>query len=118
MGMGEAEELSRLEETLWRADTRFDRGYMDSLLAPDFFEFGSSGRIYGRPDVLPVESASLDARLHGVEVRALGGDVWQVTYVSEVRSEAGVEHANRSSLWIRTRSGWKLSFHQGTPAER
>lgn len=91
---------------------------MESLLAPDFLEFGASGRIHRRHDVLSFEPASLDARLHGVEVRALGGDVWQVTYVSEVCSEGGVGLANRSSLWIRTRSGWKLSFHRGTPAER
>ena len=37
-------ELQLLEEGLWRAETRFDRGSMERVLAPRFFEFGRSGR--------------------------------------------------------------------------
>jgi hypothetical protein len=36
----------QLEESLWRPQTRFDREYTDNILAPDFFEFGRSGRVY------------------------------------------------------------------------
>ena len=37
--------LERLEEELWRQDTRFDRQRMNELIADDFFGFGRSGRI-------------------------------------------------------------------------
>ena len=32
--------LQRLEEDLWREETRFDIPYMEQLLAEDFFEIG------------------------------------------------------------------------------
>ena len=38
-----------------------------------------------------------------------------VTYISEVQHEE-LEVANRSSIWHKTPSGWKLRIHQGTPA--
>jgi hypothetical protein len=40
--------LERLEEELWREATRFDRARMNDVFADDFFEFGRSGRVYGR----------------------------------------------------------------------
>ena len=115
--MGEAEELERLEESLWRTDTRFDREYMESILAPDFFEFGRSGRTYARDDTLSIEPSKIKAQLplRDFKVVRLAEDVRLVTYTSEVWAEDGVELANRSSLWLRTTSGWMLKFHQGTP---
>ena len=44
----DCEILKRLEEELWREETRFDIRRMDEVLAEDFFEFGRSGRFYGR----------------------------------------------------------------------
>ena len=46
----EHDQLRCLEESLWRAETRFDRDHMNEVLAPDFFELGRSGRVYGRED--------------------------------------------------------------------
>jgi hypothetical protein len=40
------DQLRPLEESLWRAQTRFNREYMDNIFSPDFFEFGRSGRVY------------------------------------------------------------------------
>lgn len=42
------ETLRQLEESLWRAETRFDSVSMDRLLATDYFEFGRSGKVYSR----------------------------------------------------------------------
>ena len=44
------ETLERLEEELWREETRFDMQRMEEVLAADFFEFGRSGRFYRRED--------------------------------------------------------------------
>jgi hypothetical protein len=42
----DCEILKRLEEELWREETRFDIRRMDEVLAEDFVEFGRSGRFY------------------------------------------------------------------------
>jgi hypothetical protein len=41
----DVETLTRLEESLWQAETRYDPFLMDRVLADDFFEFGRSGRV-------------------------------------------------------------------------
>ena len=47
--------LKQLEASLWIAKTRFDNDYMEQILAPDFFEFGRSGKIYQREETLSHE---------------------------------------------------------------
>ena len=110
------DQLKHLEESLWRSETRFDREYMNQVLAPDFFEFGRSGRVYKREETLEVPSQPIDARLPlaKFDVRLIAADVALVTYVSEVSYGKVKEVANRSSLWSRYPSGWKIRFHQGT----
>lgn len=119
MGLAPDDEatLRELEASLWRSETRWDRSHMEAILAPDFVEFGRSGRVYSREDALALEPEPFTARLplDAWQARLLGPDNALVTYVSEV-DRNGVERANRSSIWSRTDDGWKLRFHQGTPA--
>lgn len=110
--------LAALELTLWRSDTRYDRALMEQTFAPDFREFGRSGRRYTRDDLLPSGGTHpIDATLHDLTVTAIGPDVALVTYRSEVRRPTHTEWANRSSLWDHTTGRWQLRFHQGTPHE-
>jgi hypothetical protein len=46
------EELRTLETELHKDETRRNRKRMETLLHPDFVEFGRSGRRYTRADVL------------------------------------------------------------------
>src|SRR5436305_924063 len=118
----EHDELRRLEESLWRAETRFDRDHMSEVLAPDFFEFGRSGRVYRREDILkdlleaPAQPIDTIFSFAKFAVRSIAADVALVTYVSEVTYRGVKEVANRSSLWSRHAGGWRIRFHQGTPA--
>ena len=109
-------EIEDLEESLWRAETRFDTKLMNQTFSTDFFEFGRSGRIYGRQECLDVERQPIDARLplKDLRIRLISPDVVQVTYVSSVTYYGIEELANRSSIWTRTEHGWQLRFHQGT----
>jgi hypothetical protein len=116
LAMTEAEELAHLETSLWRAETRFDRDHMDTVLAEDFVEFGRSGRTYTK-ETLSFERSGIDAHLNQLHASRVGEGVRLVTYVSEVRDDHGVQRANRSSLWVRAGSSWRLRFHQGTPTE-
>ena len=108
-------ELQLLEEGLWRTETRFDREWMERILAPGFFEFGRSGRVYNRDDTLGTPARPIDARLEDLDVRPLSTDVAQVTYTSVETYKGEEQVANRSSLWLRTEGGWRLVFHQATP---
>lgn len=109
------QELRELEESLWRAETRFNRKYMEKLLSPDFFEFGRSGRIYKREETLshPMQEIKAKLPLTNFQVHFVEQNVFLVTYVSEVKYDE-ILVGNRSSLWLRTSAGWKLRFHQGT----
>ena len=118
----DVETLTRLEESLWQAETRYDPILMDQLFADDFFEFGRSGRVYTREDLILPASAKrpIDMRLPLPRLRftVIETNSVLLTYVSEVRRESGeVERANRSSIWSRHNGAWKLRFHQGTPIQ-
>jgi hypothetical protein len=114
-----AEKIRLLEESLWYNETRFDREYMEALLAPDFFEFGRSGKIYSRADTLASGRQHIHARfpLKDFSVHAIAENVVLTTYMSEVQYDT-IEIANRSSLWVMHHHQWQLRFHQGTPVSK
>jgi hypothetical protein len=110
------DQLRHLKESLWRAETRFDRDHMNEVLAPDFLEFGRSGRVYRRDDDLHPQPIDVTLPFGNFAVRSITADVALVIYMSEVNYGEIKEVANRSSLWSRHADGWRIRFHQGTPA--
>lgn len=114
-------EIRHLEESLWRAETRFDTELMEETFAPDFIEFGRSGRTYSRREMLFDEGEYQEIKatlpLPDFHARHLTDDVVQVTYVSEVDYDGEVLRGNRSSIWSRLDGAWRLRFHQGTPID-
>lgn len=109
--------LIRLEEAMWREETRFDMAFMERALAPDFFEFGRSGRTYTRQQILdlPREPIAAHLPLEDFRVRLLDANTAQLTYNSKVRYQDVMEYGRRSSIWSRLGDSWVLRFHQGTP---
>jgi hypothetical protein len=109
-------EFRDLEESMWRAETRFDHAYLERVLHPDFFEFGRSGRVWARQDTLTMEPGEIEAQfpLPGFAVHPIDASTVLVTYTSAVRHEAW-DFANRSSIWVRDSGTWHLRFHQATP---
>lgn len=111
--------LIALEETLWRAETRFDPVLMDQTFSQDFLEFGRSGRRYERAEMLfdldPTAEINVLLPLPDYSVELVAVDVALATYTSEVRYGDEIEVGRRSSLWIKDGGRWKLRFHQGTP---
>lgn len=112
----DAERLRRLEESLWVESTRFDPVHMNRLLAEEFFEFGQSGRVWTRQEVIEMEPRRIGVRLPlpDFNIHRLGPDVALVTYRSVVTGSESA--ANRASVWKRIGPGWRLVFHQGTPS--
>jgi hypothetical protein len=119
---GLLEHLRALEVELHHIETRRNPARLDQLLHPDFVEFGRSGRIYTRSEVL--QEFSTGGALEPVEARDFefaqpGPGVALLTYTSAHRSPAGTlhRHSLRSSIWVETDRGWVMRFHQGTPVE-
>jgi hypothetical protein len=109
--------LTQLEENMWREVTRFDMRFQEASFAPDFFEFGRSGRVYTRDQVIRNVAQPIQAvlPLPDLTIRVLDENTAQLTYNSAVTYDGVVEHARRSSIWSRTKDGWVMRFHQGTP---
>jgi hypothetical protein len=109
--------LERLEQELWREETRLDKQRMNELIAPDFFEFGRSGRVWQRQDTLAAVPHTKDIipPLPEFHIRLFDENIAQVSYDSAFIYDGVVEHTHRSSIWSRKTSGWVLRFHQGTP---
>ena len=89
--------LHPLKRTLWHPNSRFDSLLRDQTFAPDFHEFGRSGRRYTRAEMLYTATARpFTAKLHGFTIRELSDTIAQTTYISELRTETTSEWANRS----------------------
>lgn len=111
-------QLEKLEESLWQSTTRFDLAYQEKIFAPDFFEFGRSGRTYTREQMIRTDGSPIKARLplQNFRIHVLDTNNVLVTYISEVQYDK-LEKANRCSVWSRINDSWQLRFHQGTPTE-
>ena len=111
--------LVALEESMWREQSRYDIAFQEQSFASDFFEFGRSGRIYTREEIVRMGASPIKAKLPlpNLRLRPLDVNTVQITYDSEATFEGVVEHAHCSSIWSRTPSGWVMRFHQGTPYE-
>jgi hypothetical protein len=114
--------LRSLEEKLFDQEVRNTRSSLERLLAPDFREIGSSGRLYGFEEIITAllqEPADGTTRtLTDFEIQPLAANVMLATYRSERNApDAPSVRSLRSSIWRRDADGiWRMVFHQGTPA--
>ena len=85
------------------------------LLADEFIEFGSSGRVYTRDDlvaVLQTESPVVQTT-SGLRMVTLAPDVALLTYKIRRHSDPCRGYL-QSSLWRRSNGKWQMAFHQAT----
>jgi hypothetical protein len=115
------ETLKALELALHQPPVRRDAARLDALLHADFVEFGRSGRVWHRADILTALLQEADGSTplaQDFALKTLGPDAALLTYRSTRPAPTGggdVLHSLRSSLWRRGAQGWQLMFHQGTP---
>ena len=112
--------LRRLEESLLDPAIRRDSAQVAGLLTEDFEEFGASGRVWTREQILDLlatekyEPPSVEEfRCHPV-----ADGVVLVTYRTVRTDPRSGERTMtlRSSLWTEQSGRWRVRFHQGTRA--
>jgi hypothetical protein len=110
--------LRKMEEDLFQPEVRSSPEKTSAYLAEGFREFGSSGHIYTKAEILAELSTESPRTitLDNFQCNVLAPDVALVTYRSTRTVALTIPvHANRSSLWVLRQGRWQMVFHQGTP---
>jgi hypothetical protein len=99
---------------------RRDRAHVSALLADDFVEFSSSGRVWTRDAILDLLATEdyTPPHVEDLTCRHIADGVALVLYKT-IRTDAATGARSvtlRSSLWSKESDGWRIRFHQGTPA--
>ena len=111
--------LRSLEEQLLEGKVRSSREAIAGVLAEEFVEFGSSGKVYTRSEMLDVLVGSAPSRWTITDFHCIlpAPGIALVTFRATriPGPDARPEFSLRSSLWKETSGRWQLWFHQGTP---
>ena len=97
--------ILELEKSLLRHDVRTSREKLGSLLANDFIEYGTSGRIYDKESTLKDLPSALqtDFLVTDFTVRELSPHVAIVNYKTEKSVEGQKIISLRTSIWKETK---------------
>lgn len=110
--------LLELEIALLDDKKRKSKQFLNDILADDFLEIGSSGKIYSKKDVLTVLHAESSSRydITHFEVKELATNIMQTRYtVRQINNAKNITiTSSRSSLWRFSDGKWQIFFHQGT----
>lgn len=102
-----------LEHSLLKPEIRQSANELKQLIANDFIEFGSSGCIYNKRDLLEFLPQEKPPQyfITDFDVRELSSTLMLATYKVTINCKGSL----RSSIWQYGDSGWQMIFHQGTP---
>ena len=109
-------ELRALEERLLDPAVRADPQQVRGLLAPEFVEFGASGRVLDRDAIVALLAAGgpqAEGQTRRFRVQSIAPGAALTTW--RIRRSDGSQTL-RSSVWQRRDGQWQLVFHQGTLA--
>lgn len=114
-----AAELKSREPVFHREPLDADRDHFYTMTTDDFYEVGASGAIYSRAQVADLmaeryasgERDGDDAwQVSDFGVRELAPGLWQAHYHLDQRGR----RTRRSTLWLVTPDGWRVTYHQAT----
>lgn len=111
--------IYELELSLLKSEVRSSADKLNELLANDFKEFGSSGLIYTKQDILERLPSNPDKVIYTVsdfEVTNLSEDVVMANFKTDrIINDIEKVSSLRTSLWRKDDGAWRMFFHQGTP---
>lgn len=105
-------DIYQLEQSLLDPKIRKSATELDKLISDDFIEFGSSGKVYSKQDIvdhLPEED-DRKFEVSNFSVKDIAEDVVLATYIVAVDGASSL----RASLWSKKSGKWQMTFHQGT----
>jgi hypothetical protein len=105
--------IRELEEKLLTPEVRSSKSELQNLLADDFFEIGSSGRLLYKDEEISEDGIGIvKMKLSDFELHPLADELVLATY--RIFNELNNQHSLRSSIWKQHEGIWKMVFHQGT----
>jgi hypothetical protein len=112
--------LRQLEERLLQPEVRRSIQDVADLLADEFVEFGSSGRVFNKQQIIESLQHEEPAQSSMTEFRSIplapGVILTMYRVVRLNPSDAKPTASLRSSIWRLQDGQWKIVFHQGTRA--
>ena len=116
---GLSEHLRKLEASMAKPEIRRSPEQLSRLLADDFREFGGSGRVFNKEQIIEAlqNQPPIELWLDEFHVGCLSADLALVTYRGHWKfpDSEKVSHSLRSSIWRKRGGRWEVVFHQGTP---
>ncbi|PYK09084.1 MAG: DUF4440 domain-containing protein [Verrucomicrobia bacterium] len=110
--------LRHLEEELLQTDVRGSGEKLGVLLADEFIEFGSSGHVFTKAQIVEALPQEIPTKrsLSDFRVILLSDNIALVTYRATRASESDAQPVQslRSSIWRSKDGRWQMLFHQGT----
>ncbi len=118
---GLLEHLKELECMLFEPTVRRNPDVVSSLLMHNFREFGSSGCVYSKAEIVSVLATqpaepSVHLKAENFELVMIEPNAALLTYrvTNRTGGALAAAHTLRSSLWVLSGETWKMVFHQGT----
>lgn len=104
--------VKALEIELARREVRENSLRISELLHDEFEEFGKSGKIFTKEDILSKMPSweYFETKLENFRYIELSSRCLLLKYKSNI---GGIE-ANRSSVWVKEKNQWRMIHHQGT----
>lgn len=110
--------IYELETSLLEPGIRSSFEKLNNLISDDFKEFGSSGLVYNKQNILERLPSNTDKTVYSVsdfEIVHLSENI----IMSHFKTERIINNTNKSSslrtsLWRNENGVWKIFFHQGT----
>ncbi|MGH7767430.1 MAG: DUF4440 domain-containing protein [Candidatus Binatia bacterium] len=110
--------LFELEQRLAQVGRKLSAEDAASLIAEDFVEFGASGKVWSKAEIIAAISqwSPVERIVEDFHVRELSASVCLVTYkvVGVTKDGQPSPFSRRSSIWRYSGEKWQIIFHQGT----
>ena len=76
--------LLKLEMSLWIEETRNNREFLDKILHKDFMEFGKSGKVFNKKDILEDTSTKINPifPFENLNIKNISENTYLITYVA------------------------------------
>ena len=106
--------LCELEEKLLKPEIRSSKTELMNILANQFFEIGSSGKVLYKDDDDIGETGikAVNMKMSDFEIHPLSEEIVLTTY--KIFNEDTEQYSLRSSIWKYNDGRWQMYFHQGT----